>query len=161
LFIIKARRSGIWLNPYNIAALGRSKIAKDILMAQTDIKFKMIDLVWLFGLPLFLLLIAWAGAWELLPDEWRLKYTVRFFVSSDNVTVQARPTDCDFFHAPVGEKSCHYERAISTVTWDNSATGHPMVSYDDGKTWAAGDPPPNAKLPIEYVYVSWNKVEDP
>jgi hypothetical protein len=26
--------------------------------------------------------------------------------------VDHRPTDCDFFHAPMGHKDCHYEREV-------------------------------------------------
>jgi hypothetical protein len=108
-----------------------------------------------------LLVGGWYGVAYLLPDGWRLKYAVRYMTSYTQVTVQDRPTNCDFFHAPIGDKSCHYEKAISRVKWAKSTTGQPIMSYDEGKTWSFGDPPPNVKLPTEFVFVEWNKVEDP
>lgn len=110
---------------------------------------------------LVFLLIAWFVVAYLLPDGWRIKYAMRYLVSYEHVSVEARPTKCDFFHTPIGEKSCHYEKQISTAIWETSTTGHPIVSNDERKTWEERDPPPNVKLPTEYVFVDWNKIEDP
>jgi hypothetical protein len=37
---------------------------------------------------------------------------VRYAVSPDEIQVDARPTDCDFIHAPLGSKGCHYEAVV-------------------------------------------------
>ena len=105
--------------------------------------------------------IGWFALSYLLPDEWRIKYAMRYFTSYARVTVDARPTGCDFFRAPIGEKGCHYEKEVSTAEWSTSTTGHSIVSNDEGKTWREADAPLKTKLPTTFVFVEWNKIEDP
>jgi hypothetical protein len=107
------------------------------------------------------LLLCWFAVAYLLPNEWRIKYAMSYLVSYENVTVLPRPTGCDFWHAPIGVKSCHYEREVSKVTWRKSNDGKPEVSYDEGKTWEPREPAPEINVPADYVFVGWNKVEDP
>jgi hypothetical protein len=63
----------------------------------------------------------------------------------------------------LGEKYCHYEQTVSTTRWATSAAGHPIISYDDGKTWSNFDPE-GAEVPkysiVNEVYVNWEKKED-
>ncbi len=106
----------------------------------------------------------------LFPDEWRIKWAARYGVAFTKVTVQDKPTLCDWGHAPLGNKSCHYERIVSRKVVTLSTQGKPIVSYDDGKTWQK--PPFDyseselAELRLdrqraEFVHVSWEKKEDP
>ena len=97
-------------------------------------------------------------------DMWnsKIRYSWWYNVGYDQVTIQKKPTECDFFDAPIGNKDCHYDRRVSTirVKAENSAPAqYPVkyVSFDDGKTWTPDDatPPTNPQ-----VVVSWERVED-
>jgi hypothetical protein len=95
-------------------------------------------------------------------------------VSTDQVHVDAKPKDCDFMHAPLGDKGCHYKavtKALDGDGWlvggdgapmyrtdDNS--GKPIVSDDDGKTWKLIDPELVPDPKVKSVVVSWIKVTD-
>lgn len=131
-------------------------------MAQGDSKISKWSDGWetLLGSAVFLLAM-WVAIAYLLPDAWRIKYAARYFTSYERVTVEARPTTCDFFRTPLGSKGCHYEKTISTAEWAHSTTGNAIVSTDGGKTWEVSDPPPNIELPTTFVQVDWNRVEDP
>jgi hypothetical protein len=101
-------------------------------------------------------------------------YSATYQVSTDKVHIDAEPTDCDFWHAPLGKKDCHYESEVTAVNAagevvggdhapkyrHDSQTGKPIVSYDYGKTWgwypAADIPDPRATS----VIVTWSKVKD-
>jgi hypothetical protein len=41
-----------------------------------------------------------------------LWYAVEYWVVPTEVNITHRPTDCDFWRAPIGEKPCHYEREV-------------------------------------------------
>jgi hypothetical protein len=84
-------------------------------------------LAWLFLTP--------TTTWVTLNKAW---YSLTTSVSYDNVYMTKQPTNCDWSHAPLGNKSCHYEKHVDiTLTGTQNATGKHMVSYDNGKTWAA------------------------
>lgn len=86
--------------------------------------------------------VYWAGG---IKTVW---YAATYGVPTDTIHVAAQPSDCDFMHAPLGQKGCRYE---STVTAYNAAgevvggddapkyghdtkTGKPIISWDNGKT---------------------------
>jgi hypothetical protein len=52
-----------------------------------------------------------------LADMWnsKLRYAWWYNVGYDQVTIQKKPTDCNFFHAPLGDKDCHYESHVGGV----------------------------------------------
>lgn len=104
--------------------------------------------------------LIWLALSYLLP-EWRIKYALRYVTSYEHVFIDERPTSCDFFRAPIGEKACHFEKSISTAKWEKSTTGEAIVSNDDGKTWRTLSPPEHTKIPTTFVFVEWNKVNDP
>lgn len=77
-------------------------------------------------------------------------------------------------HAPLGNKECHYEAAVTAynaagdlVGGDDAPkyshdtkTGKPIISWDDGKTWvwfARADIPDQK---VKSVIVTWSKVTD-
>ena len=39
-------------------------------------------------------------------------YSIKYAVSADKIYLDPRPTDCDFWHAPLGKKGCHYQRMV-------------------------------------------------
>jgi hypothetical protein len=63
-------------------------------------------------LVLVFLLESWPGSG---PDRWTDKawYSVRYGAEFANITVEKRPLDCDFMHAPFGAKGCQYEKGTS------------------------------------------------
>jgi hypothetical protein len=92
-------------------------------------------------------------------SKWR--YALTYGVDANKVQVEDEPHDCAFLAAPLGEKYCHYEQTVSTVRWATSTTNNPIVSYDDGKTWAIFDPGSGVRVPksntVESVDVTWEK----
>ena len=58
---------------------------------------------------LVLLLESWPGSSV---GRWTDKawYSFRYNAGLKNVTVDKRPLDCDFFHAPLGDKGCRYKK---------------------------------------------------
>lgn len=97
-------------------------------------------------------------------------------VSTDQIRINAKPKDCDFMHAPLGDKGCHYEavvKALDKEGWlvggdgapiysHDAKTGKPIESNDNGKTWERIDEilddVPDPK--VTSVVVSWVKVAD-
>lgn len=89
-------------------------------------------------------------------------YANKYETSDSHVFVSPRPGDCDFDYRPIGRKGCHYEKIVQVTRYSrDKATGKPIYTTDDGKTWqwdedrtpGAPDPPPD-------VNVSWVKVND-
>jgi hypothetical protein len=39
-------------------------------------------------------------------------YSIKYAVSADKIHVDPKPADCNFWHAPVGKKGCHYQRVV-------------------------------------------------
>jgi hypothetical protein len=76
-------------------------------------------------------------------------YSVEYRVGYGDVHTDARPKECDFLHAPLGDKGCSYKAHVQVfnadsvlVAGDNapkygndSKTAKPIISYDGGKTW--------------------------
>jgi hypothetical protein len=46
-------------------------------------------------------------------DKWtdQAWYSFRYDADFKNVTVEKRPSNCDFFRAPVGSKGCEYKKS--------------------------------------------------
>ena len=82
-----------------------------------------------FGLPTYIV-------WGLLPDRWTnaMKYGLIYHVGADHVYSDSKPKDCDWGHAPIGDKACHYTKQVIPVRDDS---GH-----------------------VTTVYVTWEKVPE-
>jgi hypothetical protein len=39
-------------------------------------------------------------------------YLIKYGVSADKIYLDPKPPDCDFWHAPVGNKGCHYQSVV-------------------------------------------------
>ena len=83
--------------------------------AQEDLKpiewlYAMIALSLFFGLPAF-------GVWSLIPDSIRYPvfYGTIYQVGRQHVHVEKEPKDCEWGHAPLGDKDCHYEKQVQTA----------------------------------------------
>jgi hypothetical protein len=127
------------------------------------------------GKVIFFLIVAgmfgfviWAGG---IREAW---YCAKYQVTPDKIHVDAKPKDCDFLHAPLGIKGCHYEADVNAYNAEgmlvggdhapkygrDSKTRKPVVSWDDGKTWewmASADAP---NTNIVSIGVSWVRVTD-
>ena len=116
--------------------------------------------------------------WYILPTSWTdpLLYSMEYSVNMDQVHRNPRPSDCDWGHAPLGDKGCHYKKTVAAynaggylVAGDDAPrysndknTGNPTISYDNGKTWSflPEDAPRTPDLKVTRVEVGWVKVED-
>jgi hypothetical protein len=91
-------------------------------------------------------------------SESRDEYALAYDAATKDVFVAPQPSDCDFLHAPIGSKDCHYEKLVEVTRYSSDTqSGQPIVSYDDGKSWN-WLPPGQKPGPIE-VYVIGNRVE--
>lgn len=103
-----------------------------------------------------------------------LWYAAEYNVSIDQVHIGDQPTDCDWMRAPLGGKGCHF-KAIATgynvpgdvVAGDGAPkyghdtnTGKPIISYDNGETWAWFPGSAIPDLRIKTVEVRWEKVTE-
>jgi hypothetical protein len=123
--------------------------------------------------PIILLCFALV-VWFFLPDSYtdRIKYSFEYNCPSDQVHRSPRPTDCDWGHAPLGDKDCHYKKIVSAynaaeyvvagdgaaIYGGDQATGKVIVSYDDRKTWQILTPDsPALDRRVKSVEISWVK----
>ena len=112
--------------------------------------------IWLF--------VAILGYFSHAPWVNRIRYSAWYNVEPSKVkqTEDKPPSDCDFLRAPIGSKGCHYDKSVKLehiIASHDTNTNRPIVSYDEGKTWAwnDGDYPVSAG---KTVYVGWQKIEE-
>jgi hypothetical protein len=93
-------------------------------------------------------------------------YAMRYSIPGEKVIRPAKPHDCEWSAAPLGEKNCHYRAMVSTIKSAMDQHGKAMTSYDDGKTWYMNDgsdftdtPIPN-NVKATSVSVAWERVQD-
>jgi hypothetical protein len=111
--------------------------------------------------------------WGVLPDRWtdKIKYSMEYSVDTAQVHWNNKPTDCDWSHAPLGEKDCRYKKTVSAYNaagylvggddapkYAKNVYGNTIVSYDEGKTWSVV--PDNPDLKIKSIEIGWTKVAD-
>jgi hypothetical protein len=118
-----------------------------------------------------LVLLAAAGLYFFTPASWTnaIWYGVEYKVSPSDVSTDAKPSDCDFMHAPLGNKDCSYKAHVKAYNSSgvliggeapqyghDTKTGASIISYDGGKnwTWYASDLP---DLKVTSVRVFWLK----
>jgi hypothetical protein len=68
----------------------------------------------------------------------KTRYAIQYGVNYDQVYMNDRPHDCNFLHAPLGDKDCHYEIKVSEAQ-----------GQKDGSTEME-----------KQIYIFWEKVED-
>ena len=150
-----------------------------------DVYHKLVDIErainnWSWGNYVFWGAVFWLLVVPFFSDMWhsKFRYSVQYDVSEDQITIDKEPNDCNFLHAPLGGKGCHYERQVTAsrvksnqwggqdVSYDDgktwtryakSTSGEPIVSFDDGKTWTESSDTSNKK-PSVSVY--WVKKDD-
>jgi hypothetical protein len=69
-----------------------------------------------------------------------------------------KPHDCEWEAAPLGNKYCHYEAdVVKMITGQDTTTGRPTISYNNGKTWSWND----GEYPTKaQSYITWVKKQD-
>jgi hypothetical protein len=108
-------------------------------------------------------LLIWLAIFVWLPDMWfsKTRFSWWYGVGTDQVTIEKKPADCNFFHAPLGGKGCRYDSQVTAtqVKADNSnpAGAVNYVSFDSGKTWTVDDAVPPTK---PQVVISWERIEE-
>ena len=113
------------------------------------------------------------AAYFLIPTSWTnaVWYGVQYQVNFGDVLTEDKPKDCDFMHAPLGDKGCSYKahvkaynaRGILVAGEDapkyarDNKTGRTIWSSDGGKTWNwyGADDLPDTK--VASVAVFWLK----
>lgn len=91
--------------------------------------------------------------WWLLPDSWTdpIKYSTMYSVNTEKVNLTPKPKDCEFMHAPIGNKECHYKK----VVW---------VYNKEGEIVDGDFAPQQSQLPADRkavrVDVDWTKEKD-
>jgi hypothetical protein len=105
-----------------------------------------------------ILVMAFTSVWDWVWDS-KARYGVQFSTSTDSVTVDKRPQNCDIFFSPIGKKGCSYEKNVTvTKRAKDVKTGRRIISNDDGKTWDWDD---DDREPLGVkVYVYWSRVEE-
>jgi hypothetical protein len=73
-------------------------------------------------------------------------YSIKYAVSADKIYVDPKPADCDFWHAPVGNKQCHYQKVVIARHAKDMRKIHP------------GESDPNERF--DSVLISWVKKSD-
>lgn len=90
--------------------------------------------------------------------ESRLRYQLQYDAERETVTVHRRPVDCDFWGAPIGRKSCNYEKNVSTVRFALDVGGsRPVISFDDGKSWHWNDGGPIRGAGVEVTWLRFDQ----
>src|SRR5437899_2068914 len=69
--------------------------------------------------------LIWLALLVWIPDMWHSKtrYAWWYGVNTAQVTIEKKPKDCNFFHAPLGDKDCHYDIQVSTIRTNKNAYG--------------------------------------
>jgi hypothetical protein len=111
----------------------------------------------------------WYGSWTN-----ALWYGLQYGVAPASVHTSDKPSDCDWSRSPLGNKGCYYKAVVSAfnaagdlVRGDgapkygkDNKTGKPIISYDDGKTWAWSYADATPDLGVKTVRVEWIKVNE-
>ncbi|HEV7218669.1 MAG: hypothetical protein ACHP8A_04110 [Terriglobales bacterium] len=71
-----------------------------------------ISSLWWFLLVMFIV-ASWPGS-SLDRASDRLWYSMKYDCAYTNAKVARRPWDCDWLSAPIGNKGCHYKKAVSS-----------------------------------------------
>ena len=124
--------------------------------------------------PTWFGILAIAGAYFIFSDSgWgnSLWYSVQYGVGFGDVQTDTKPSDCDFLHAPLGEKGCSYKAHVQVYNADglyvvgekspvyrsDTETRKPIVSFDRGETWEWYDGATIPNLKPKFVRVYWAK----
>jgi hypothetical protein len=106
---------------------------------------------WVWVLVAILFFSGWEGSRL---DRWtdRVWYSMRYSASWANVDINKRPSDCDFTHAPIGGKGCHYKKNTFIFASDERAKAMQLASTPEERQEIANRP--------NTVMMYWEKKQD-
>ena len=134
--------------------MAREKAAFDGRNSQNGMR-----VFWGLALLLGFLWLAWRAV---VPEPWRdsFNYSSKYHIQDDSVHFTPKPKDCDWGHAPIGGKGCHYKKQVLLGISRDTAQGR----YMDEETYrkaVTGKAQYDAVVPIVTdVYINWVKIED-
>ncbi len=73
-------------------------------------------------------------------------YSIKYALSADKIYVDPKPPECDFWHPPVGNKKCHYQRVVTAR------------HAKDIREIRLGESVPNERF--DSILISWVKKSD-
>jgi hypothetical protein len=82
----------------------------------------------------------------------KLWYSLKYDCDYKNVTVAKRPSGCDWLHAPIGAKGCHYKRIVARFAAEQRRQRVEQATSLDEKRQ-------NEQMPNS-VAISWEKESD-
>ena len=99
---------------------------------------------------------------SVIPWLWysKIRYSVVYSVSEDDVEIEKKPHDCNFLASPIGSKYCYYHVEVEDIRVNWNAQGQEIISKDGGKTWFLTDSNNPVAKPTHRVYVSWVRKDD-
>lgn len=91
----------------------------------SDWMYGLFGFVLIFGLPSYCL-------WGIAPDwaKYSAVYAVKYHANFSDVHVEKQPNDCDWMHAPIGDKDCHYSQHAYPLRNDSGHVMSVQVGWD-------------------------------
>jgi hypothetical protein len=91
----------------------------------SDLLWAIVGLGMVFGLPTLLV-------WEIIPNSIRypVLFSLVYSVHFRDVQVDKKPADCDWGHAPLGDKGCHYEKQVQIIRNERGIVTDVYVNWD-------------------------------
>jgi hypothetical protein len=122
---------------------------EEIRDALGNVKSNAGEWVWVF--VFIFALASWEGS-KL--DRWtdRAWYSMYYSADWSNVNINKRPPDCDFLHAPLGSKGCHYKKQKLVFADDERRKLMQEATTPEERQQVAARP--------NTVIVYWEKKED-
>ena len=122
--------------------------------------------IWYVGLAFGVVfaMAVWFGPVGISWLDWMnvIWYSVKYEVSIDQVHMGTKPTDCDWGHAPLGDKGCHFQATV--IAYNTAGYIVPAIAWKKeldttGLIPLTGSNPAD-DLKIKSVEVRWTKVMD-
>lgn len=119
---------------------GEEKVGRGILLRIGFLGFLMVGAIFLAAQYLA------PGKRPSVLGQTKYAIALKYNLTEDLVFMEAKPKECDFTEAPLGDKHCHFEQELNVVRECVTLSGVPAA--------------PEANCPVKRVYVSWRKVRD-
>jgi hypothetical protein len=118
--------------------------------------------IWYVGWIFVAVLVAtvWLGPGDTWMDT--LWYSVKYKVNIDQVHMGTKPKDCDWGHAPLGDKGCHFTATV--IAYNTAGYTVPAIAWQKqldttGLIPLTGSNPASDQT-IKSVEVRWARVMD-
>jgi hypothetical protein len=125
--------------------------------------FAFIGTLGLYGGWIFVAVLV-ATVWLGPGDTWMdsIWYSAKYKVSLDQVNIGIKPKDCDWGHAPLGDKGCHFQATV--IAYNAARYIVPAIAWQKEQkefdTTGLTLLNPADDLKIKSIEVRWTKVAD-